>query len=73
MCGEFAGDPNATPILFGMGLDAFSMSAISIPKVKKNIMSLDKKKCEALVEKVMAQKTPDEVLKIVKEFNKENL
>lgn len=73
MCGEFAGDPNATPILFGMGLDAFSMSAISIPKVKKNIMSLVKKKCEALVEKVMAQKTPDEVLKIIKEFNKENL
>ena len=72
MCGEFAGDPNATPILLGMGLDAFSMSAISIPKVKKNIMSLDKEKCKALVEKVMAQKTPDEVLAIVKEFNKEN-
>jgi phosphotransferase system enzyme I (PtsI) len=73
MCGEFAGDENATAILFGMGLDAFSMSAISVPRIKKNIMSLDKAKCEALVEEVMAQKTPDEVLAIVKKFNKENM
>ena len=41
MCGEFAGDENATAILFGMGLDAFSMSAISVPRIKKNIMSLE--------------------------------
>lgn len=73
MCGEFAGDENATAILFGMGLDAFSMSAISVPRIKKNIMALEKAKCEALVEEVMAQKTPEEVLDIVKKFNKENL
>lgn len=73
MCGEFAGDENATAILFGMGLDAFSMSAISVPRIKKNIMALEKAKCEALVEEVMAQKTPEEVLAIVKKFNKENL
>lgn len=73
MCGEFAGDPVATAILFGMGLDAFSMSAISVPKIKKNIMSLEKVKCESLVKEVMAQKTPSEVLEVVKKFNKENL
>lgn len=73
MCGEFAGDENATAILLGMGLDAFSMSAISVPRIKKNIMALEKAKCEALVEEVMAQKTPEEVLAIVKKFNKENL
>ncbi len=73
MCGEFAGDENATAILFGMGLDAFSMSAISVPRIKKNIMALEKAKCEALVKEVMAQKTPEEVLAIVKKFNKENL
>lgn len=57
MCGEFAGDENATAILFGMGLDAFSMSAISVPRIKKNIMSLDKKECEKLVERVLEQTT----------------
>lgn len=69
MCGEFAGDENATAILFGMGLDAFSMSAISVPRIKKNIMALDKASCEKLVEDVMSKKTPDEVLELVKEFN----
>ena len=70
MCGEFAGDENATAILFGMGLDAFSMSAISVPRIKKNIMSLDKKECEKLVERVLEQTTAEEVLKTVAEFNK---
>ena len=70
MCGEFAGDENATAILFGMGLDAFSMSAISVPRIKKNIMSLDKKECEKLVERVLEQTTAQEVLEVVAEFNK---
>lgn len=34
MCGELAGDPRAFRILLGMGLDEFSMSAVSIPKIK---------------------------------------
>ncbi|MDY3060702.1 MAG: phosphoenolpyruvate--protein phosphotransferase [Fusobacterium sp.] len=73
MCGEFAGDENATAILFGMGLDAFSMSAISVPKIKKNLMSLDKKKCEDLVEEIMKLNTSEEILEVVKKFNKENM
>lgn len=72
MCGEFAGDENATALLFGMGLDAFSMSAISVAKIKKNILSLDKKQCEELVEKVMQLSTTDEILKELKEFNEKN-
>ena len=73
MCGEFAGDENATAILFGMGLDAFSMSAISVPKIKKNLMSLDKKKCEDLVEEIMKLNTSEEILEVVKKYNKENM
>lgn len=70
MCGEFASDKNATAILFGMGLDAFSMSALSVPRIKKNIMTLDKKECEKLVERALEQSTAQEVLEIVAEFNK---
>ena len=40
---------------------------------RKNIMSLDKKKCEALVEEVMALNTSEEILEVIKKFNKENL
>ena len=35
MCGEMAGDETAIPLLLGLGLDEFSMSATSILKSKK--------------------------------------
>lgn len=71
MCGEFAGDSEATALLFGMGLDAFSMSAISVPRIKKNIISLNKIDCVALVERVMKKNTSEEVLSEIREFNKQ--
>ncbi len=37
LCGELAGDPLAVPVLLGLGLDEFSMSARSIPLVKQAI------------------------------------
>ena len=69
MCGEFAGEARATALLFGMGLDAFSMSAISVAKVKKNIMAMDKASAEALVERVMSMSTTEDVLAEVDKFN----
>lgn len=71
MCGEFAGDDEATALLFGMGLDAFSMSAISVPKIKKNIMALDKAECQALVERVLSKSTTEEVMAEIRAFNAE--
>ncbi|MGL4307568.1 MAG: phosphoenolpyruvate--protein phosphotransferase [Cetobacterium sp.] len=73
MCGEFAGDDRATALLFGMGLDAFSMSAISVPRIKKNIMNIEKGAAEALVDRVMRKSTTAEVLEEVDRFNKEVL
>ena len=40
MCGEMAGDTNATAKLIELGLRSFSMSASSIPKVKDVILKL---------------------------------
>ncbi|PID67198.1 MAG: phosphoenolpyruvate--protein phosphotransferase [Fusobacteriales bacterium] len=68
MCGEFAGDENAVPLLLGMGLDSFSMSGIAIPKFKSIISQLDSNKCEELVEKVLKSSTPDEVKEELKKF-----
>ena len=72
MCGEFAGDEKATALLFGMGLDAFSMSAISVPRIKQNILRLEKASATALVNRVMSCATSEEVLQEIKNFQ-ENL
>ncbi|MDY6171805.1 MAG: phosphoenolpyruvate--protein phosphotransferase [Fusobacterium necrophorum] len=72
MCGEFAGDEKATALLFGMGLDAFSMSAISVPRIKQNILRLEKASATALVNKVMSCATSEEVMQEIKNFQ-ENL
>lgn len=40
MCGEMAGDPNAVPLLLGLGLHEFSMSAGSILQTREMIGNL---------------------------------
>jgi phosphotransferase system enzyme I (PtsI) len=68
MCGELSGDEKATALLLGMGLESFSMSPILIPKIKKNILSLDKRKCEKLVERILKMETADEIKEEINNF-----
>ncbi|MCK5199804.1 MAG: phosphoenolpyruvate--protein phosphotransferase, partial [Spirochaetales bacterium] len=49
MCGEMAGDPLASVILLGMGLDIFSMSSIVLSSVKEIIRSVRLDEAEELV------------------------
>lgn len=49
MCGEMAGDQIAVPLLLGLGLDEFSMSATSILKTRSLIKKLDSKEMKELV------------------------
>jgi len=53
MCGEMAGDPLASVVLLGMGLDVFSMSSSVLPSVKEIIRSIRVDEAEELVNKVM--------------------
>ncbi|MBR0461743.1 MAG: phosphoenolpyruvate--protein phosphotransferase [Erysipelotrichaceae bacterium] len=66
MCGEMAGDPNAAPLLLGLGLDEFSMSATSILNARKIIRSLSKKDMEELAAKAISCQTEAEVMELVK-------
>lgn len=66
MCGEMAGEPYAVPLLLGMGLDEFSMSATSILKARKMVNSLNKAEMEKLAAEALSLSTAEEVLELVK-------
>ena len=66
MCGEMAGEPYAVPLLLGMGLDEFSMSATSILPARKMVNNLSKKEMEKLAEEALKLSTAEEVLELVK-------
>ncbi len=53
MCGEMAGDRYALPLLIGMGLDIYSMSASSILRTRSMMKQLDSKKCQKLYQQAV--------------------
>ncbi|MBR0599796.1 phosphoenolpyruvate--protein phosphotransferase [Sinanaerobacter chloroacetimidivorans] len=61
MCGEMAGDESMIPLLIGMGLDEFSMSATSILPARKQITSLSYETVKQLVDQVMKMGTVKEI------------
>ncbi len=69
MCGEVAGNPQLIPILIGMGLDEFSMSASSMLRARWIINNISKKDMEGLVEKILKLPTAEEV----KEYINKNI
>ncbi|XBC38243.1 MAG: phosphoenolpyruvate-protein phosphotransferase PtsI [Buchnera aphidicola (Floraphis choui)] len=68
MCGELAGNEKATALLLGMGLDEFSMSASTIPKVKKIIRKTNFLDAKNLATNVLSQSTSKEIINIINEF-----
>ena len=65
MCGEMAGDEIAIPLLLGLGLDEFSMSATSILKARAQIKQLKKSDMRELVEEALQMGTAEEVMEAV--------
>ncbi|QZY55828.1 phosphoenolpyruvate--protein phosphotransferase [Crassaminicella profunda] len=61
MCGEAAGDEKMIPILLGMGLDEFSMSASSILPARKIIRSLKVEDCKKISDKVLSMGSANEI------------
>ncbi|MFC4712144.1 phosphoenolpyruvate--protein phosphotransferase [Planococcus dechangensis] len=66
MCGEMAGDEIAIPILLGLGLDEFSMSASSLLKARSQISKLSKADMASHSERILALSTSEEVEAYVK-------
>ncbi|AHI52462.1 phosphoenolpyruvate--protein phosphotransferase [Spiroplasma culicicola] len=70
MCGEMAGEPEAVPLLMGLGLDAYSMSATSIPQARSIMSKLTLEETQTLAAKALECETSDEVLALVNDLMK---
>ena len=71
MCGEMAGDQTAVPLLVGLGLDEFSMSATSVLKTRSLMKRLDSAKMAELADKAINEcDTADEVVALVEAYTK---
>jgi len=57
ICGEMAGDPLATVLLIGLGLNRLSLSPGLIPEVKEIIRSTDSAQARAVAEACLRMDT----------------
>ncbi|MGY3958440.1 MULTISPECIES: phosphoenolpyruvate-protein phosphotransferase PtsI [Aeromonas] len=71
MCGELAGDERATLLLLGMGLDEFSMSSISVPRIKKLIRNTNFEDVKAMADQALSYATAAEIEACVDNFIKQ--
>ena len=70
MCGEMAGDQTAIPLLLGLGLDEFSMSATSILPARSLISKLSKAQMTELAAEALNKSTVEEVIELVENIQK---
>ena len=66
MCGEAAANPMMIPLLMSFGLTEFSVSAVSVLKVRKNIAKWTKAEADEVAAKVMAMTTEKEITDYLK-------
>ena len=67
VCGEMAGDPAGAVALLGMGVDSLSMSSPRLPRIKKVIRTIPRRKAEELLGRALAMPTAGAVRSLLKE------
>ena len=70
MCGQMAGDPLATILLIGLGLDEFSVVPNVLPEIKKIIRSIHYTEAQHVAERVLAMQSEDEIKVFLKDLMK---
>lgn len=68
VCGEMGGDPQAAPLLVGLGIDELSMSAPAIPRAKQIVRSLDYAQARELAQAALGMEDPEAVRELVKVY-----
>jgi phosphotransferase system enzyme I (PtsI) len=72
MCGELAGDPSATALLLGLGLDEFSMTSSSVPLVKRIIRGAALESCRALAAEALGCRSYQQVSALIEAWMAEH-
>lgn len=70
MCGEMAGNPLATVMLLGMGLDEFSAVSSMLPVLKKIIRSTNYKNARKFTRQILKMDSADEVKQALTDYLK---
>jgi phosphocarrier protein FPr len=68
ICGELAGDPEATPILVGLGVDELSLNPAGIPRIKSILRDLTMESTHLLAEEALHCQTSAEVRQLLRDF-----
>ncbi len=71
MCGELAGNPAATLLLLGLGLDEFSMSPTVVLRIKKIINMIDMDMARACANAVLAMESALQIEAYITKKNRE--
>ncbi|MGO0305490.1 phosphoenolpyruvate--protein phosphotransferase [Endozoicomonas acroporae] len=64
ICGSLASDPNAVPILVGLGVQELSISVPAIPVVKARVRSLNYKHCQSLAREALTLDSVEDVRRL---------
>ncbi len=65
LCGEMGGDPRATPILVGLGLDEISASPTYLPEVKRVVRAMKLSEAQALARRALTARNAEEVVSMI--------
>ena len=65
VCGGVASDPQAVPILVGLGVDELSCSIPAIPSIKAKVRAYSYRECKSLADAALTSATPEEVRALV--------
>jgi phosphotransferase system enzyme I (PtsI) len=67
MCGEMAGEPLATLLLLGLGLNQFSAAAGALPEIKKVIRAVTLKEAREVALQALQLSAPEEVRRFLEQ------
>jgi phosphotransferase system enzyme I (PtsI) len=68
VCGEMAANPRLTPLLLGLGLRSFSMTASAVPRVKQAVRSVAIDACARFARHIMDQSDSAKIEELLSGF-----